>query len=105
METIYIEEKQLLKAQQRNRAFWMGQMEEGPLMWVTAPGAKPSRSVPVLQRIQRRGKAVQLYYEEGHGGDADLRREIDVLARTLDPIHLFIWATVDSAEAAEEIVL
>ncbi len=46
METIYIEEKQRLKPLQRNQAFWKGEIEEGPLMWVTAPGARPSRSVP-----------------------------------------------------------
>ena len=46
METIYIEEKQLLKALRRNQAFWKREIEEGPLMWVTAPGAKPTRPVP-----------------------------------------------------------
>jgi len=30
--------------------------------------------------------------------------EIDVLARTLDPARLFIWATVDREDVAEDIV-
>jgi hypothetical protein len=75
------------------------------IQWIQGAGQPlPSEWVHVLQRIQRGGKSVQLYYGEGHGGDADLRREIDILARTLDPRRLFIWATVESAEAAEEIV-
>jgi len=46
VKTIWIEEKQLSLALQRNEAFWRGELEEGPLLWVTVPGAKPSRSVP-----------------------------------------------------------
>ena len=46
METIWIEEKQLSRALRRNEAFWRGELEEGPLLWVTVPGAKPSASVP-----------------------------------------------------------
>jgi len=34
METIYIEEKQRLRALQRAQAFWKGEIEEGPLMWL-----------------------------------------------------------------------
>ena len=44
METIWIEENQLERAKLRNEAFWRGELEETPLMWVTVPGANP---VPV----------------------------------------------------------
>jgi hypothetical protein len=75
------------------------------IQWIQGAGQPlPSEWVPMLHRIQTGGKSVQLYYGAGHGGDADLRHEIDVLARTLDPARLFIWATVGCAEAAEEIV-
>ncbi len=75
------------------------------IQWIQGAGQPlPSKWVPLLQRIQAGGKSVQVYYGEGHGGDADLKHEIDVLARTLDATRLFIWATVDSAERAEDIV-
>ncbi len=75
------------------------------IQWIQGAGQRlPSEWVPMLQQVQAGGKSVQLYYGEGHGGDADLKREIDMLARALDPARLFIWATVDSAGTAEEIV-
>jgi hypothetical protein len=75
------------------------------IQWIQGAGQPlPSEWLNVLQGIQARGKSVQLYYGEGHGGDADLKHEIDILARKLDPTRLFIWATVESREAAEEIV-
>lgn len=75
------------------------------IQWIQGAGQPlPSEWVPLLQQIQAGGKSVQLYYGEGHGGDADLRHEIDVLARALDPARLFIWATLPSADAAEECV-
>ncbi len=46
MHTVWIEEKQLVRAQARNEAFWCGQLEEYPLMWITVPKAKPGRDVP-----------------------------------------------------------
>ncbi len=46
METIWIEEKQLARALARNEAFWKGELEEYPLMWVTALNAKPGNSPP-----------------------------------------------------------
>ena len=61
----------------------------------------PSQWLDLLRRIQAGGKSVQLYYGEGHGGDADLKREMDVLCGALDPTRLFIWATADSAQTAE----
>ncbi|MEK7685279.1 MAG: hypothetical protein AAB466_07650 [Verrucomicrobiota bacterium] len=64
----------------------------------------PSQWLDLLRRIQAGGKSVQLYYGEGHGGDADLKREMDVLCGALDPTRLFIWATADSAQTAEDIV-
>ncbi len=75
------------------------------IQWIQGAGQPlPSQWLPLLQRIQAGGKSVQLYYGPGHGADADLRREIDVFARTLDPTRLFIWAVTDNAEKAEEIV-
>ena len=56
----------------------------------------------LLQQIQAGGKSIQLYYGPGHGGDADLKRELDILCRALDPTRLFIWATTSSVRAAEE---
>jgi hypothetical protein len=46
METIWIKEKQLAKALARNEAFWKGQLEEYPLLWITAPNAKKGKPVP-----------------------------------------------------------
>lgn len=40
MQSIWIEEKQLVKALARNEAFWAGELEDGPLMWVTVTDAK-----------------------------------------------------------------
>jgi hypothetical protein len=75
------------------------------IQWIQGAGQPlPSEWLPVLQRIQAGGKSVQLYYGEAHGANADLKREIDILARTLNPNRLFIWATVESAEKAEAIV-
>jgi hypothetical protein len=75
------------------------------IQWIQGAGQPlPSEWLNVLQGIQAGGKSVQLYYGQGHGGDADLKRELDILARKLDPTRLFIWATVETMEAAEEIV-
>ncbi len=46
MDTIWIEDRQLSRALQRNEAFWKGELEEGPLLWVTAPATRPAPSVP-----------------------------------------------------------
>ena len=40
METIWIPEKQLANALSRNEAFWEGQLEDYPLMWIIAENAK-----------------------------------------------------------------
>ncbi len=39
MTTPWIAERQLQVALQRNEAFWKGELEEYPLLWVTVPGA------------------------------------------------------------------
>lgn len=44
METIWIKEKQLARTLGRNEAFWKGELEEYPLMWVTVPDAKAGRA-------------------------------------------------------------
>lgn len=41
MHTPWVGERQLAKALARNEAFWDGQLEEYPLMWLTVPKAKP----------------------------------------------------------------
>jgi hypothetical protein len=41
MITPWIPEKQLKASLTRNEAFWKGELEEGPLLWVTAAGAAP----------------------------------------------------------------
>jgi len=46
--TIWIEEKQLWRALQRNEAFWKGELDQGPLLWVTVPGA-PSVPEPASE--------------------------------------------------------
>lgn len=40
METIWIEDRQLARALERNEAFWRGELEESPLMWITVPNAR-----------------------------------------------------------------
>ncbi|MHC1768551.1 MAG: hypothetical protein AB9869_30450 [Verrucomicrobiia bacterium] len=75
------------------------------IQWIQgASQPLPSQWLPLLKRIQAAGKSVQLYYGNGHGGDADLKREIDILATALDPARLFIWATVKTAELADAVV-
>jgi len=75
------------------------------IQWIQGAGQPlPSQWLPLLRQIQAGGKSVQLYYGGAHGGDADLKRELDLLCAALDPDRLFIWATVDAAETAEAIV-
>jgi hypothetical protein len=44
--SIWIEENQLAQALARNEAFWDGELEEYPLLWITVPRAKPGPSIP-----------------------------------------------------------
>ena len=75
------------------------------LQWIQGAGSPlPSQWLDLLYHIQAGGKSVQLYYGEGHGGDADLKSELDVLCRALDPRRLFIWAAAESVQTAEDIV-
>ena len=46
METIWVEDEALEKALRRNQAFWDGELEEYPLLWVSAPEAKPGKPLP-----------------------------------------------------------
>ena len=46
MVTPWVPEKQLARALERNEAFWRGELEAGPLMWVTAEAAKPGPTLP-----------------------------------------------------------
>lgn len=75
------------------------------VQWIQGAGQPlPSHWLDLLRQIQAAGKSVQLYYGGPHGGDADLKRELDVLCPALDPNRLFIWAVVNSAEEAEAAV-
>jgi hypothetical protein len=75
------------------------------IQWIQGAGNPlPSEWLDLLRRIQAGGKSVQLYYGSGHGGDAKLKRELDILCDALDPNRLFIWAIVDSAETADAFV-
>jgi hypothetical protein len=46
METCWIPDRQLREALRRNEAYWDGELEDYPLMWVSAPDAKPGPSLP-----------------------------------------------------------
>jgi len=46
MHSIWIDDKQVQRALQRNEAFWNNTLEQGPLMWVTVPDAKPGAPPP-----------------------------------------------------------
>lgn len=46
METCWIKERQLREALARNEAYWRGELEGYPLLWVSAPEAKPVPSLP-----------------------------------------------------------
>lgn len=75
------------------------------IQWVQGAGKPPpSQWLRLLQRVQEAGKSVQVLYSRGHGGDADLDRELDALCGALDPDRLFFWATVDSMSKADELV-
>lgn len=46
MQTIWIEQKKLEKTLARNEAFWLGELEKYPIMWVTAPDTKQGLEMP-----------------------------------------------------------
>ncbi|MBI5095335.1 MAG: hypothetical protein HZB26_23240 [Candidatus Hydrogenedentes bacterium] len=46
MQTIWIEEERLSRILDRNESFWKGELEEGPITWVTAPGPEPPTPLP-----------------------------------------------------------
>ena len=75
------------------------------VQWIQGAGNPlPSTSLEPLRRIQQAGKSIQLHYGGTHGGDADLRREIDILCHGLDPTRLFFWIITDRVEKADAIV-
>ena len=75
------------------------------IQWIQGAGQPlPSQWLDLLRQIQAGGKSVQLIYAGDHGGHADLRRELDLLLPALDPNRLFIYAIVDSAQIAEDVV-
>lgn len=75
------------------------------VQWIQGAGQPyPSQWLDLLRRIQAAGKSVQLYYGGSHGGDANLKHELEILCDALDPDRLFIWAIVDSAETADAAV-
>ena len=46
MQTPWIEARQLARAQERNEAFWAGTLDDGPLLWLSAPNARPGAVPP-----------------------------------------------------------
>ncbi len=46
MRTPWIEPVRLARALARNQAFWTGELQDGPLAWITAPGALPGSPPP-----------------------------------------------------------
>ncbi len=75
------------------------------VQWIQGAGAPlPSEWTGLLRRIQGEGKSVQVMYSGAHGGNADFKREIEVLCSALDPTRLFIAAEVESVEKADFIV-
>jgi hypothetical protein len=66
------------------------------VQWIQGAGKPPpSQWLDLLKHVQDAGKSVQVYYGPGHGDDADLMRELDVLCNKLDANRLFFWATTD----------
>ena len=75
------------------------------IQWIQGAGQRPpSQWLALLRQIQAGGKSVQLYYGGACGGDADLKEELEILCRALDPNRLFIWAEVESAAQADAVV-
>ena len=46
MHSIWIEDGQLQRALRRNKAFWRGELDQGPLMWITVPDARSGTPPP-----------------------------------------------------------
>jgi len=53
MTTPWIPERQLRSALHRNEAFWKGELEEYPLLWITVPGATPGTPPPAPPTDER----------------------------------------------------
>ncbi len=52
MQSIWIDPARLQKAAARNEAFFSGELEEYPLLWITAPTGEPSRLAPPADELQ-----------------------------------------------------
>ena len=75
------------------------------VQWIQGAGNPyPSQWVDLLKHIQDCGKSVQLLYAPGHGADADLSRELEILCGKLDVNRLFVFAILDSVETADALV-
>jgi hypothetical protein len=75
------------------------------VQWIQGAGQPyPSEWLDLLKQIQNAGKSVQLVYVPGHGDDADLTKEIDILCHELEPTKLFFWAIVNTVEKADALV-
>lgn len=53
MQTIWIEEEQLATALARHEAFWRGELEDCPILWITVPNAKPGIDLPEPDREEK----------------------------------------------------
>jgi hypothetical protein len=54
MHSIWIDDRQVQRALERNEAFWDGELEQGPLMWMTVPDAiagKPPMEPPTDEQL------------------------------------------------------
>jgi hypothetical protein len=75
------------------------------VQWVQGAGNPvPTNWLDLLKRIQKSGKTVQVLYLPNHGGDADIRKEIEVLCNELDPYRLFFWIMCNSPEEADFLI-
>jgi hypothetical protein len=53
MFTPYVPELQLTRALERNEAFWRGELEGGPLMWITCAPEGPAPTLPTVTPLER----------------------------------------------------
>ena len=105
METMWIEEKQLARALTRNEAFWTGELQGGPLMWVTVPNAKPGEALPEPDDQEKMWTDVDYYMASAerelslthYAGDA-----VPVHHPWLGPDQFAAWLGADMALKPKE---
>jgi hypothetical protein len=94
MKTPWIEEKQLQRALLRNEAFWRGELEAYPLMWITVSDAKPGPRLPEPADVNEKWTNVNYAIENA---EAELSRThyagdaLPVYAPWLGPDQFAAW--------------